>query len=642
MKKLINPIISIVLLIIVLNTSLYAWYTNYYGVNTTDEVLLSSNSLYFASGNGSKDNPFEITEARHLYNLAWLQDLGYFNDDNAPYYFKITKNIDMSDLTKNNVQSPIPPIGIDEYPFIGVLNGNDYIIDCLYVSTDFSNINYIKPSDTVLSSHTETINENTIVTTSVGFFGIIGDDSASSSSTTNDTDSTESATVTASASYFYLNNVNIESTVSSTTVGLLAGSVYGNLSYAGVCYSKLTLSNSVTSDYTLVGKYDESSVSWTDKPGGVGYGASMDLEEIYNVVKAKTGSTKLEAGMYFPFKATDSTYETAAEDNMGFFIGGEINAYTATANKMDTTTYYYPAASNSVYTLPHTTTNSDGSTTTLSEPSDNIKSETFGKITESNTSYYCLRLQAKLDVNNNLVTIENTYVNGTKVDKLVVPRRCIWFKPASAGTLEFIMVNPGDGENFTLTKIKRATKGDYSSSMSIVNTLIETNNTGSLTTGNSNDIVINGEHVTGYSYSDMVYYFSVEITESDIEAEYEYTLSRDNGSNGAYFWYLDLGSNGSSTLTYTGAISNIDFVYYSGTTLITLSNDNYSASGVYFVISSSSGDIVLYFKREEETSDDTTTRKVHYYCATSGVLTPSGTTSNSASDSTLVPVSDTS
>ena len=36
---------------------------------------------YFESGNGSKDSPYVIVNAKQLYYFNWLQDLGYFNKD---------------------------------------------------------------------------------------------------------------------------------------------------------------------------------------------------------------------------------------------------------------------------------------------------------------------------------------------------------------------------------------------------------------------------------------------------------------------------------------------------------------------------------------------------------------------------------
>ena len=68
---------------------------------------MSSKNLYFESGNGSKDNPYIISQPVHLYNLAWLQDLGYFDSDKDSdssteikdryYYFNIDfiKSLDL-------------------------------------------------------------------------------------------------------------------------------------------------------------------------------------------------------------------------------------------------------------------------------------------------------------------------------------------------------------------------------------------------------------------------------------------------------------------------------------------------------------------------------------------------------------------
>ncbi|MGM9969085.1 MAG: hypothetical protein ACI35S_01675 [Anaeroplasma sp.] len=590
MKKTCVLLFNIIIIFVALTTSLYAWYTNYYGIKNNDSIDLGSHANYYAAGSGTSDDPYIITHARHLYNLAWLQDLGYYDD--KPYYFELKANIDMSDLTRNNVQSPIPSIGINAHPFISNFNGNGYVINNLLIDTDFNNSNYIKPNNTVLNQHTkDTINNNIIITNYVGMFGYVGSMDEINSN------------ITEKIENFYLDNSIIKSNIN-CLVGIVAGYANSNIESVGVHYSSIKLSSGVSnisniekiSKYTLIGDYNESILSWEDNSngGGIGYGKSMDLEKIYNLVTTKNGSTKLNDKQVIPFKALDDEYTTAANDNMGFFVGGEINTYIRESTNMDKTTFYYPAgASNSVYTLPYK--DSLGNII-YPAPSKNIYDATFGS---DSANYYCLRLQGKLDVNNNLVTINDTYVNEEKISTLIIPRRCIWFKPRTVGNLEFVMVNPGDGENFTLTKIKRNIPGNYSSGMTIVNTLIETNYLGGLSKASSN-INVDGKW-TSIDYHDLAYFFSIEVTQEDIDNEYEYCLSRDNGSNGAYFWYLDIGSNGGNeTNTKYGLLDNIDFVYSTEMGLSDITNKSLY-SKVYFEISgTTTGLAEFYFKRNKD------------------------------------------
>ena len=87
-------------------------------------------------------------------------------------------------------------------------------------------------------------------------------------------------------------------------------------------------------------------------------------------------------------------------------------------------------------------------------------------------------------------------------------------------------------------------------------------------------------------------------------------------SNGAYFLYLDIGTNGGST-TNTNVIENVDFVYKI--------NDIYSAfsdkSNVTFSITNSNT-VIFYFKRISNNN----TAVVYYYVnpSTNGYITKNG------------------
>ena len=56
----------------------FAWFSN--NNNVTRGFDGSTTGAYFARGNGSEGNPYVINKPIHLYNLAWLQYVGFFKD----------------------------------------------------------------------------------------------------------------------------------------------------------------------------------------------------------------------------------------------------------------------------------------------------------------------------------------------------------------------------------------------------------------------------------------------------------------------------------------------------------------------------------------------------------------------------------
>ena len=108
--------------------------------NGTDNIPIEAGAepAYYdvTSGDGkSADAPFVIKERIHLYNFAWLQYMGTYNQPDSSTgvipttYFRLDADIDMSGIT-------LPPIGTDQYPFVGSFNGNGHVISNLTVSND--------------------------------------------------------------------------------------------------------------------------------------------------------------------------------------------------------------------------------------------------------------------------------------------------------------------------------------------------------------------------------------------------------------------------------------------------------------------------------------------------------------------------
>lgn len=137
--------------------------------NITPEASLidgEAEGAYFAYGDGNVDTPYGIKTPRHLYNLAWLTYLGYFNDK-PQKYFELADNIDMTGWT-------LPPIGTEFYPFVGNFNGQGYVVANLTTSNQYSDFGTKHPSkvtETYFNTDNNTTDNHPNV---VGFFGVVG------------------------------------------------------------------------------------------------------------------------------------------------------------------------------------------------------------------------------------------------------------------------------------------------------------------------------------------------------------------------------------------------------------------------------------------------------------------------------------
>src|SRR5574344_3025253 len=116
-----------------------AWFNDNAIVNV-DNTLGYTASSYFKGGTGTSSDPYLIDQPVHLYNLAWLQYLGFFNKtttsggtttyDQTQTYFKIDDNV--TSLAMSGVV--LPHIGPTNNPVIGVFNGKNKLIYNLVVT----------------------------------------------------------------------------------------------------------------------------------------------------------------------------------------------------------------------------------------------------------------------------------------------------------------------------------------------------------------------------------------------------------------------------------------------------------------------------------------------------------------------------
>ena len=283
-------------------TGTVAWFNQYAIINKDDSPFGGSSSgAYFAYGNGTptsaehpNDRVYGITVPRHLYNLAWLQYLGFFNleeENGKQYYFELGDNIDMTGWT-------LPPIGTEDNPFIGNFNGNGYVVSGLTVSNNFSDFD--RHPGVVTSGNFEQPHI-------LGFFGIIGNyDNAYGANTDYSSEANEFLNTG-------LTGLTVKTYLNDSLMGVAAGYVSGNIKNVAVDASTITLDSSISgattsyggfttniSDFSLVGyttniqqvkKVDESiydvtissnhEFNATEQGESNGWGGSINMRTIY-------------------------------------------------------------------------------------------------------------------------------------------------------------------------------------------------------------------------------------------------------------------------------------------------------------------------------------------------------------------------
>ena len=365
----------------------FAWLSQYLKVpeNTGGGAVGS----YFDGGTGTETDPYIIKQPRTLYNLAWLQDLGYFNHETVttnnekrikPTYFKLdseTNTIDMKDIK-------LPPIGTTRYPFASHFEGNNNVITNLTVTDDFTQLDRHPYANKDINGEAYRDDSSVFNCEIIGAFGVIG--LYNYNKEIKLPDSTEFSTYTVSSSAIsvsdvYFDNLTIKPKASKTLAGLLAGYVAGSLTTSGVCRgnidfvaSQTSITDEPLSNYTLVGDYNANTVAWLDRPGSMkGWGNSIEIETLfkradliyqagskssnknfYNQFYGMTGYEKVTSGsvyqpkgnkMYFPLRVSNvinNTYYTSTmtgsetidkENNSGYLAGNSSGGMKIQFNK---------------------------------------------------------------------------------------------------------------------------------------------------------------------------------------------------------------------------------------------------------------------------------------------------------------------
>ena len=322
-KVLIGIVLSFVSLVGVTSASL-AWFVTSTSIGGNTSWIGYTDGGYYESGTGTANDPFIISTPKHLYNLAWLQNIGKYNLDtnidgnlDSQKYFKLKNDINMSGYV-------LPPIGTEQYPFLGKFDGNSKTVSNLTTSNHFSDYGTNHPKNVNSFDSNTTGDLDVDQPRIVGFFGVVGD--IVGEETLNYTvANNQIINVT-------LNNYTVQTSgdTEDLLIGLAAGYVNGTLSGVKVGgNSKLTVDgeSAITtisdklSDYSLVGYTTktgtdasgtyEQKVSQLYHEGGEGqnpdWGGSIAIKDFYNrltSIRSSYASTNQTVGLSY-----DDTYD---------------------------------------------------------------------------------------------------------------------------------------------------------------------------------------------------------------------------------------------------------------------------------------------------------------------------------------------
>lgn len=318
-------------------SSTFGWFDN--KVTTGEDVYGESAGAYFAYGNGSKEKPYGISNRRHLYNLAWLQYLGKFNDRDL--YFELSDDIDMGGLV-------LPPIGTTEYPFIGHFSGLSkdstgtakkcYQISNLVIANTANQMSSVPEA---VRNTDEFKKENELSNLeSVGLFGCIGDIKGCDGDiigTVYDTD-------TPVLHDFKVSNIRLDSKTDSTLAGVVAGYVDAKIDNVSVNVSKNVSPSSITIEkggkaLSLGSKTFPSTSEFTS----VGY-----CESEYQTIQYRS-----ENQVYSPITNEGFTFTAGGTENEW---GGSLDMSAFTKRLNDLSSNYAVTLQPSQYSLEEKTT----------------------------------------------------------------------------------------------------------------------------------------------------------------------------------------------------------------------------------------------------------------------------------------------
>lgn len=506
-KVILASILTIGTLFSVVATSL-SWFTLMIKFNT--HVTASSITNYYGGGTGTISDPYLIKTPKHIYNLAWLQDLGAYP---TKKYFKLDNNIDMKGALKGttNETGAVPPIGTDARPFVGEFDGNGKTISNLWVSSEVADWKE-KPVD--ISS----VN----VGLSIGFFGNINIYDSSGT------------TIAGTAKNFYLENLEVTTKKANSRVGFVAGLSNGNLQSIGVKNPRISLGATnvqVKSDYSLVGEIGPN-VKWTDSPNTAVGNLLIDPNDPNQLFSPLGSGTRVVAN-----SITDTAFMLAALTDVT--LNGGVNGI----RKYNTKVVVNPLSA--LQTISASSSNS--TTVAYNNPAPKLVTDAFytratGLGTGSHTVYFNSTKPPTLNAQKTFTSpLSGGLTLSTNVN-LTVPTNSVWFRPLRGGVsgLSFFKQNNSGDESISVYHFRR----------------------------NGTQIIDYGEtefRILKSVGNKTAVYFDFEIPETMVTGGYEFLISTSSNSTFAAttagFLYLSLSGTDTSSGTISAQMFAVDYVY---------------------------------------------------------------------------------
>ena len=446
MKHIFKHTIALILIAVVLLSSLVAFSVAWFAPPALAPAGGSIFSGYFAGGDGSAGTPYIITSPIHLYNLAWLQNTGRFNNktDDAgnpiQFHFVLAENLNMSAYK-------LPPIGTSDFPFMGTFEGNNHVIEGLTVSNILAENEVEKRPPGVLE-----LNDAEMT----GMFGVVGIVEKENYGTT----------AKPSISNFVLKNPTVRACTSQALVGLIGGYVNGDLINIGVEGGTIVSGAANTgametdepiSHFALIGKLGPN-VFWNGVTNSASYNAGGSIEVHSTDTRLQSAVDDMGETIQVPNSIPDRAYisesinisseadiskvyryETMIDAPSGSNYTTEfkvVDPYSAIeVNKVDDT-----GAIGNLYSMHYKLKGVFANGTTISSP----KGISFGGQPTKPGS------DGKIPDNWN----EAEFANGTTIP---IPNDCVWFKPINAGVCDitFFVSNMNSNGFRSIYKFKR-------------------------------------------------------------------------------------------------------------------------------------------------------------------------------------------
>lgn len=604
LKAFVSSVVALTILAAgsAISTFSFAWFSN--NNNITQGFTGQTAGAYFARGSGAEKDPYVINRPIHLYNLAWLYYIGFFEGKEPS--FSINSDLDMDGFV-------LPPIGTSTFPFNGHLSGGDKTISNLNISNSFDELKSTKPS-TVTEEDWNGKGKYGPTPNILGLFGYISKESEGKG--------------IPSITNVRISNETVKSITDKTLIGVAAGYVDGTLDKIYINDSKVDVKDNTSpleklgeenitdvSSYTSVGYctetyrtkynryettlYEPYVVASTSKdtytPGGGGtggddYGKSIDIYGFYNKMSSTLSSSSnpltitndyaipvrfdsngtISKGKGKP-NAIDSSNtsiqvssysSTLPADpnttNIGYYSGGFSICKNKFSDREFTVDSIQTAGNSPIYWY---STWSEGSKNCLTKSEsqeivdrlvernedgrngDNalyLSGDSAFKGMNANGEAFPTDLTKYSVIKDGEIGKEGTNYYHYKGD-IFIPKGGLWVAPIKAGRFEFIATGGGTGR--------------YSSTVLIVRLKRKTpkdystgfKNTKPYTVPFNDDWTYD---IVGFAVRNGQFcYYGIDISEDDIKNGYEFFITADKDSTpGAifgrpYIVYLDIGAN---------------------------------------------------------------------------------------------------